>query len=57
MTDLLQLIPAKQVLVVADSCFAGKLTRSALGHMGPNVADQSRQGLLRELGNKKSGRP
>ena len=52
-TDLLQLIPAKQVLVVADSCFAGKLTRSALGHVGPEAADQSRQGLLRELGNRK----
>jgi uncharacterized caspase-like protein len=52
-TDLLQLIPAKQVLVVADSCFAGKLTRSALGHVGPDTADQSRQGLLRELGNRK----
>ena len=52
-TDLLQLIPAKQVLVVADSCFAGKLTRSALGHVGPEATDQSRQGLLRELGNRK----
>ena len=52
-TDLLQLIPAKQVLVVADSCFAGKLTRSALGHVGPDAVDQSRQGLLRELGNRK----
>ncbi len=52
-TDLLQLIPAKQVLVVADSCFAGKLTRSALGHIGPESVDQSRQGLLRELGNRK----
>ena len=52
-TDLLQLIPAKQVLVVADSCFAGKLTRSALGHIGPEAADQSRQGLLQELGNRK----
>ena len=52
-TDLLQLIPAKQVLVVADSCFAGKLTRSALGHVGSEATDQSRQGLLRELGNRK----
>ena len=52
-TDLLQLIPAKQVLVVADSCFAGKLTRSALGHIGSESVDQSRQGLLQELGNRK----
>jgi uncharacterized caspase-like protein len=52
-TDLLQLIPAKQVLVVADSCFAGKLTRSALGQIGPESLDQSRQGLLRELGSRK----
>jgi hypothetical protein len=52
-TDLLQLIPAKQVLVVADSCFAGKLTRSALGHVGPEATDQSRQSLLRELGSRK----
>ena len=52
-TDLLQLIPAKQVLVVADSCFAGKLTRSALGHIESDSVDQSRQALLLELGNRK----
>ena len=52
-TDLLQLIPAKQVLVVADSCFAGKLNRSALGHIKSDSVDQSRQALLRELGNRK----
>lgn len=52
-TDLLELIPAKQVLVVADSCFAGKLVRSAMARLNPEVQDQARQLLLRSIADKK----
>ena len=52
-TDLLELIPAKQVLVVADSCFAGKLARSAMARLNPEVQDQARQALLKSIADKK----
>ena len=52
-TDLLELIPAKQVLVVADSCFAGKLARSAMARMNPDVQDQARQAMLTAMAEKK----
>ncbi len=52
-TDLLELIPARQVLVVADSCFAGKLTRSAMAHVHPDADEQTRQTLLQTMAQKK----
>ncbi|MDH4079503.1 MAG: caspase family protein [Nitrospira sp.] len=52
-TDLLELIPARQILVVADSCFAGKLTRSAMGRVNPEADEQARQALLKTMAQKK----
>lgn len=49
MTELLKLIPARQVSVVADSCFAGKLTRSARARMSPEARDQDRQAFLKAI--------
>jgi uncharacterized caspase-like protein len=49
LTDLLQLIPARQVLVVADSCFAGKLSRSTIGQLAADLPDQTRTALLQEM--------
>jgi hypothetical protein len=49
-TDQLQLISAKHVMVVADSCFSGKLTRSAsLAHVKPGLTDEARLDLLKML--------
>ncbi len=52
-TDLLELIPARQILVVADSCFAGKLTRSAMARLSPDAEESSRQALLTSMAQKK----
>ncbi len=52
-TDLLELIPARQILVVADSCFAGKLTRSAMARLNLDVDEQARQSLLKAMAQKK----
>jgi TPR repeat protein len=52
-TDLLELIPARQILVVADSCFAGKLARSAMARLNPDVDEQARQSLLKTMAQKK----
>jgi uncharacterized caspase-like protein len=45
-TDLLQLIPAKHVLIVADSCYSGKLTRTALGKLRPDLDQDTRLEML-----------
>ena len=52
-TDLLELIPARQILVVADSCFAGKLARSAMGRVNPDSDEQAREALLKTMAQKK----
>jgi Caspase domain/Sel1 repeat len=52
-TDLLELIPARQILVVADSCFAGKLTRSAMARLNPDAEESARQALLKTIGQQK----
>ncbi len=52
-TDLLQLMSAKHVLVVADSCFAGKLTRSGLAQLRPGLSDDARMDLLKTLAEKR----
>ena len=52
-TDLLQLITAKHVLVVADSCFSGKLTRSALAQLRPGLSEDARLEVLKTLARKR----
>jgi hypothetical protein len=52
-TDMLQLISAKHVMVVADSCFGGKLTRSSLAQLKPGLTDDARLDLLRTLSQKR----
>jgi hypothetical protein len=52
-TDMLQLISAKHVMVVADSCFGGKLTRSSLVQLKPGLTDEARLDLLKTLAQKR----
>ncbi len=52
-TDLLQLMSAKHILVVADSCFAGKLTRSSLAQLRPGLTEEARMDLLKTLAEKR----
>jgi hypothetical protein len=52
-TDLLQLMTAKHVMVVADSCFGGKLTRSSLAQLKPGLGDEARINLLKTLAQKR----
>lgn len=41
-TDIINTIAAKHVMVVADSCYSGALTRSALARLAPDLPDQLR---------------
>jgi peptidoglycan hydrolase CwlO-like protein len=52
-TDMLQLMSAKHVLVVADSCFSGKLTRSSLAQLKPGLTEDARIDLLKTLSQKR----
>lgn len=52
-TDLLELMSAKHILVVADSCFAGKLTRSSLAKLRPGLSEDSRMTMLKTIAKKR----
>jgi uncharacterized caspase-like protein len=52
-TDMLQLMSAKHVLVVADSCFGGKLTRTSLAQLKPGLSEDARIDLLKTLSQKR----
>jgi hypothetical protein len=53
-TDILNIMKAKQVLLVADSCYAGALTRSAMGRLGAGMTDAERLHWYRTMANKRS---
>jgi len=52
-TDLLELMSAKHVLIVADSCFAGKLTRSSLAKLRPGLSEKARMTMLKTVAKKR----
>lgn len=53
-TDLLNIIQAKQVLLVVDSCYAGALTRSAVGRLGTGMTPAEQQHWYRTMAKRKS---
>ncbi len=48
-SDVISAIPAKRVLVVADSCYSGSLTRSSLAQLDTNVSEVERLTWLRAM--------
>ena len=52
-TDLLELMSAKHILVVADSCFAGKMTRSGLAKLRPGLSEEARMKMLKTVAKKR----
>ncbi len=48
-TDQLELIPAKQVLLIADSCYSGKLTRSGIGQLRQGMTWEDQIEALKRL--------
>jgi Caspase domain/Sel1 repeat len=53
-TDILNSIPAKHILVVADTCYAGALTRSALARLEAGMSDEARYNWLKIMAEKRS---
>jgi uncharacterized caspase-like protein len=48
-SDVISAIPAKRVLVVADSCYSGSLTRSSLAQLDTDVSEVERLTWLRAM--------
>jgi hypothetical protein len=53
-TDIVNMISAKHVLVVADTCYAGILTESALVRLEGGIADEDRYNRLKIIVQKRS---
>jgi TPR repeat protein len=53
-TDILSAMSAKHVLVVADSCYSGALTRSALARLEAGMSEEARRHWLQTMAEKRS---
>jgi uncharacterized caspase-like protein len=53
-TDILSSLAAKHVLVIADTCYSGALTRSALARLEAGMSDEVRTNWLRIIAEKRS---
>ncbi|WP_205747328.1 caspase family protein [Desulfopila sp. IMCC35006] len=48
-TDYLNIMTAKQILVIADTCYSGIMTRSAISPMEPGSSTEVRHNFLKRL--------
>jgi caspase domain-containing protein/Sel1 repeat-containing protein len=53
-TDILNAMTVKQLLVMADSCYSGTLTRSALGHLEAGVSAQEAMKVMQLMARQRS---
>jgi hypothetical protein len=53
-TDILNIINAKGLLVVADSCYSGSLTRSALSRLAGGLTEEEQLNWLKTMVKKRS---
>jgi hypothetical protein len=53
-TDILNVVKAKHVLVVADSCYSGALTRSSMARIAPATRDNIRVKWLKVMNRTRS---
>jgi len=53
-TDILNIMRARQILLVADSCYSGALTRSSVGRLSAGMTDEERAHWLRTMATRRS---
>jgi hypothetical protein len=49
LTETWNTMSARHILVVADSCYSGAMTRSSMGQLQPGLSDEERQNQMKEL--------
>ena len=49
LTETWNTMSAKHILVVADSCYSGAMTRSSMGQLQPGLSEEERQVQMKEL--------
>lgn len=49
LTEMLNAMAAKHILVVADSCYSGALTRSSVGQLETGLTDEARLDWLKQI--------
>ena len=54
LTETLNTMSAKHILVVADSCYSGAMTRSSMGTLQPGLSDEARQQWLKSIADSPS---
>lgn len=53
-TDILNVMSVKHALVIADSCYAGELTRSSLARLDSGMSDEARANWLQSIAKSRS---
>lgn len=53
-TDILNVMTVRQLLVIADSCFSGTLTRSALGRLEAGISEEERAKVIQRMVERRS---
>ena len=53
-TDILNSMSVQQLLVVADSCYSGVMTRAALGRLEPGLSEDERLRIFAGMARKRS---
>lgn len=53
-TDIINIMKAKQVMLVVDSCYSGALTRSSVGRLGAGMTAEERLHWLRTMSTRRS---
>jgi hypothetical protein len=54
LTEILNAMAAKHILVVADSCYSGALTRSSIGQLQTGLTDEARNDWLKQIAEARS---
>ena len=53
-TDILNAMTVQQLLVVADSCYSGTMTRSAVTRLEPGLSEEARTQVIQTMAHKRS---